>query len=539
MQVKIRVRSGTSEEWAAKDPVLLLAEPGYDSTTRTLKIGDGASKWSELPTTVTTDQIEEAVANSAAVHNGVHGASHAGEGVDAIPAKTLTAARDLNTLTTTGVYIQGSSAGTTTALGYPVDGFAGEVTVTAQSSGAMVMQRATYFLGTSTLFGSWIRTRYSNTWSPWIPIDVGYSAGRTSPGQDLNDLTQPGTYLVGSNAVNLPQAVTTGHVEVMDRVSGDTLVQRFTGSGATGAGKIWTRTRVGTTWSAWSLIGPQTAVDVGAIPATPTEIGTTTNLNDVTTPGTYNVTALATGTLAKNYPHNNFAGMIEVSYNPTPARTMQRATFYRSDTKDFGVYVRSATSGNWGAWTPAATMTGSGAPPPGSGVVGSEYYDFDATNGASVWRRASSGWVIESGDTGWRNVASLADSATFDFATTVPGGSYLRWRRIGSVVHLAVRVPLAESAVGTPLGTRRNGLINGSLFSLGTTTNSYISQGYVDISSIAMCSLTNSSTATRLDVQPISATGNVSSSPTSRVIGGTVSWVTNDAWPTTLPGTPV
>lgn len=177
MQVKIRVRSGTSEEWAAKDPVLLLAEPGYDSTTRTLKIGDGASKWSELPTTVTTDQIEEAVANSAAVHNGVHGASHAGEGVDAIPAKTLTAARDLNTLTTTGVYIQGSSAGTTIALGYPVDGFAGEVTVTAQSSGAMVMQRATYFLGTSALFGSWIRTRYSNTWSPWTRVAMAQDTG--------------------------------------------------------------------------------------------------------------------------------------------------------------------------------------------------------------------------------------------------------------------------------------------------------------------------------------------------------------------------
>lgn len=55
MQVKIRVRSGTSEEWAAKNPVLLLAEPGYDSTARILKIGDGSSTWSELPETNIVD----------------------------------------------------------------------------------------------------------------------------------------------------------------------------------------------------------------------------------------------------------------------------------------------------------------------------------------------------------------------------------------------------------------------------------------------------------------------------------------------------
>lgn len=87
MQVKIRVRSGTSEEWAAKDPVLLLAEPGYDSTTRTLKIGDGASKWSELPVTVTTDQIDAAVANSVSVNDGILAA------VEAAAAPALTASQ--------------------------------------------------------------------------------------------------------------------------------------------------------------------------------------------------------------------------------------------------------------------------------------------------------------------------------------------------------------------------------------------------------------------------------------------------------------
>lgn len=48
MLVTIQFRRGTSAEWATADPVLGQGEPGFDTTVRGQKIGDGASHWSEL-----------------------------------------------------------------------------------------------------------------------------------------------------------------------------------------------------------------------------------------------------------------------------------------------------------------------------------------------------------------------------------------------------------------------------------------------------------------------------------------------------------
>ena len=45
---RMQQRRGTSAEWAAKDPVLLAGELGYDMTTGGVKVGDGTKKWSEL-----------------------------------------------------------------------------------------------------------------------------------------------------------------------------------------------------------------------------------------------------------------------------------------------------------------------------------------------------------------------------------------------------------------------------------------------------------------------------------------------------------
>lgn len=45
----IRIRRGTSAEWASANPVLRSGEPGIDLTTDTLKIGDGTTAWSSLP----------------------------------------------------------------------------------------------------------------------------------------------------------------------------------------------------------------------------------------------------------------------------------------------------------------------------------------------------------------------------------------------------------------------------------------------------------------------------------------------------------
>ncbi|KRB74139.1 hypothetical protein ASE01_19350 [Nocardioides sp. Root190] len=45
----IRLRRGTTAQWQAANPVLLQGEPGVDTTTGALRIGNGTSRWLNLP----------------------------------------------------------------------------------------------------------------------------------------------------------------------------------------------------------------------------------------------------------------------------------------------------------------------------------------------------------------------------------------------------------------------------------------------------------------------------------------------------------
>lgn len=45
---EIRVRRGTSSEWTDTNPTLGPGEPGYETDTRKMKIGDGSTSWASL-----------------------------------------------------------------------------------------------------------------------------------------------------------------------------------------------------------------------------------------------------------------------------------------------------------------------------------------------------------------------------------------------------------------------------------------------------------------------------------------------------------
>ncbi len=45
----MRWRRGTAAEWTAADPILLDGEPGYETDTGNLKVGDGSTAWTSLP----------------------------------------------------------------------------------------------------------------------------------------------------------------------------------------------------------------------------------------------------------------------------------------------------------------------------------------------------------------------------------------------------------------------------------------------------------------------------------------------------------
>ena len=57
----IRLRRGTAEEWTAANPTLKLGEPGFETDTFKLKIGDGKAAWSVLPYIVNEALIQQAV----------------------------------------------------------------------------------------------------------------------------------------------------------------------------------------------------------------------------------------------------------------------------------------------------------------------------------------------------------------------------------------------------------------------------------------------------------------------------------------------
>jgi hypothetical protein len=45
---KFQVRRGTAAQWAAANPVLLSGEPGYETDTKILRIGDGVTAFTAL-----------------------------------------------------------------------------------------------------------------------------------------------------------------------------------------------------------------------------------------------------------------------------------------------------------------------------------------------------------------------------------------------------------------------------------------------------------------------------------------------------------
>lgn len=161
-------------------------------------------------------------------------------------------------------------------------------------------------------------------------------------------------------------------------------------------------------------------------------------------------------------------------------------------------------------------LTGIGFP---NGVVtapvGSIYIDKAVTNGASTWVKKSGtgniGWQVLEGDTGWRNIGTIAGIV-----------EPLKIRRVLNVVYLAqigeaitINALATQTRLLTPLGFRST-LRSGFLL---TTTPGSI-QGSILVKSTELDIILTTNTAYQTFVALSGA-----------------QWITNDAWPTTLPGT--
>jgi hypothetical protein len=157
-------------------------------------------------------------------------------------------------------------------------------------------------------------------------------------------------------------------------------------------------------------------------------------------------------------------------------------------------------------------ITGTGSP---EGVVtapvGSMYTDTAATNGAIRWIKATTngntGWRVDYGDTGWRNVTS-----------TVTGGTTViaRFRRFVSTVNIHIYSMDAASRLPMPTGFRPYDSGNGNAWAVGTSTFGTLTW---DAAAVA-----------------IKATGGAVGFGVSFI---SIDYPTADAWPATLPGTAV
>jgi len=147
-----------------------------------------------------------------------------------------------------------------------------------------------------------------------------------------------------------------------------------------------------------------------------------------------------------------------------------------------------------------------------SAPVGSTYIDTAATTGAIKWVKASgtgnTGWVVEYGDTGWRQMsASLLNS----WSTGIEG---VKIRRVGT--HVVVLLSFtgtsasSDTFLDVPAGFRTNTRVN-------TTVNS------------------GSSTVFYAEVRDANTNTMVCGSRAATV-RGTFSYFTTDAWPSSLPG---
>lgn len=444
---------------------------------------------------------------------------------------------NLNTLTTPGTYYRNTSVGTTAALNYPKDGWAGWVEVVGYVTS--VLQRATSFTsaaGTApTQRNVWFRTYVGGSWAPWARIDVGDHEAAADPhpqylreapvtlanGSNVNTAVDNGVFTV-VGGLNIPSAFTGGNATVINVLRvGTVVVQRamYLTSGVTGdasATTTWVRasTDTGANYSPW------TKDAVWAQPAVASSIADGTNINTLTAPGSYFRSSSVGVTTALNYPVADWAGWLVVDSNANGASVIQRAysiysgngasSVYRS------VYWRTIAGGAWGAWVRMSVDLRDVGSPEGvvHAAVGETYVDTATTNGAREWYKNAgtgpTGWVVKNGDTGNRSVPAVA-SAGFTATTSL-------WRRIGNTVSvsLLLRADAASTAGGSaitiPTGFR-------------PAANLYFSPPY---SGVGLLSFAPNGAG---------VLGNALAANDQRY--WTVTYLTADSWPTTLPGTAV
>ena len=191
-----------------------------------------------------------------------------------------------------------------------------------------------------------------------------------------------------------------------------------------------------------------------------------------------------------------------------------------------------------------ADLSGTGMP---NGVVtaspGTYYTDTAGTNGAWRWLKKSgsgnTGWVVEHGDTGWRDITPPLPWGAVGGAREMTSGM-LRLSRYNNVVTVQFRALVFNNSVATSyydMGDANmlpTGFRNHSSFRPGVTMrNSDVTINFEFAFYAGRFLYFFNAFAPNGEPQP-----NPQLTPSTPPIWGEMSWITDDPWPTTLPGTP-
>ena len=166
-----------------------------------------------------------------------------------------------------------------------------------------------------------------------------------------------------------------------------------------------------------------------------------------------------------------------------------------------------------------------------SAPVGSQYRDTAATNGAVIWVKAAgtgkTGWVVQYGDTGWRDIAP---EVPWVLATAA---GYCRIKRSGDLVTLVGRLSPAAAQVGLARSTARNAIITPTGFA---PANAYAPYGAAVLGAISQVGgvIGGYASATRIGLYTL-WTGSYAAGD---VVSFEATWRTVATWPTVLPGSP-
>ena len=195
-----------------------------------------------------------------------------------------------------------------------------------------------------------------------------------------------------------------------------------------------------------------------------------------------------------------------------------------------------STQGTGWRFSTALHLEGAGSPEGAvTAPVGSQYTDTAATRGAISWIKATgsgnTGWKVAYGDTGWRDVTALVEAARWD--TTVAANNFAYLRRINDTVHLDVYLKRTGTA-GASRAAYETGIYTlPSGFTMPRGSNSFLNATLDSAANyvVAKCA-TNG-----LLFQVEDVSGNWTLNTDFAHIKD--SFVTSDAWPSSLPGSAV